>query len=287
MKSIVFTDTVDSLSFEGANGLYIEEGLSFRGYEPKTDISAERLSLSTPPRSINVPIVYVPARDTDGAGLPRLFNLLHRATTRDPMTVIVTSSTDGRDWKQRAYVSKVEASSVTPHVQKITATVELMDGWWVNDSSRFEYGRADVSPWLDLPHDAPYDLASYPLSHLGEHVPGMIADSVLLRLQISGAISRPQITADWGTGSNVYAYNGDIGSGETLTVDPLTHSANVNGRPVFEQLQRGAGLNSGSYIFQPIPVAQDLTGVTWSATLSWSKRFNFVITPLYRSLTVW
>lgn len=287
MKSIRFSDNVDALSFEGSNGLYIEEGLNLRGWEPTVDITAQEMSLSTPPRAVTVPIIYAKSEDTDGDGLPRLFNLLHRATTRTPMTLTVTSSTDGRDWKQRAYVSKLEANSVTPTLEKVTATVQLLDGWWVNDSSRFEYGQATVSPWLDLNHDAPYDLASYPLAHLGEQVPGMIADSVLLRFQIMGAISRPQITADWGTGSNMYAYNGDIGSGQTLTVDPLTHSANINGRPVFEQLQRGAGLGSGSYIFQPIPVSQDLEGVKWSATLSWSQRFSFVITPLYRSLTVW
>ena len=130
----------------------------------------------------------------------------------------------------------------------------------------------DAYQYLDHPYDMDYDYGP-------PSAPPVIAvdglDPMPFRMTIYGPCSNPTVTI----GGNRYRITGDIPGGARVEVDAVEGEKSVTlvnaaGDRInwFANAERGAGLDSGSYVFQPLPAGR--------AEVSWPGGYTFELTPV-------
>lgn len=171
---------------------------------------------------------------------------------------------DADGWTTRAYVVKAESQTITPVIIQQKLTVVLLDGIWRKVGESQHFWSDALTPGLDL--DYPYD---YPHDYLAATRNAVASNpmptAMPFQMVIFGPVSNPQLTL----GGNRYALDMDIPSGSYVTVTSIAGRRTIvmtaeNGDEtnVFDKGRRGAGLNGGEYIFQPIPAGD--SSVQWS-----------------------
>ena len=196
-------------------------------------------------------------------------------------------------WSQRAYVVAAEPTGHYRDWVDMTLTVLLLDGAWSTPhvasfepaSLASDYGKA-------YDYGYPYDYGP-PAPARSVEVPGTVPGP--FRLVIWGRAVQPSITI----GGNVYAFDISVPAGGYLLVDtlhdPVVELVTADGirTDAFSSAQRGGGLGSGSYAFQPIaPGSQlvswddsfgfDLTTYELEGEIPWAPRASSYSTPLAR-----
>lgn len=196
-------------------------------------------------------------------------------------------------WSQRAYVVAAEPTGHYRDWVDMTLTVLLLDGAWSTPhvasfepaSLASDYGKA-------YDYGYPYDYGP-PAPARSVEVPGTVPGP--FRLVIWGRAVQPSITI----GGNVYAFDISVPAGGYLLVDtlhdPVVELVTAGGirTDAFSSAQRGGGLGSGSYAFQPIaPGSQlvswddsfgfDLTTYELEGEIPWAPRASSYSTPLAR-----
>ena len=173
-------------------------------------------------------------------------------------------------WSQRAFVTASEPSNRFHGWMRTALTVVLLDGAWstphtaefMPSSLSSDYGKAYT-------YGYPYDYAP-PAPARTVDVPGT-TDSPF-RLVIWGRAVNPSITI----GGNVYAFAISVPAGGYLLVDtlhgPVVELVTADGikTDAFSSAQRGGGIGSGDYAFQPIAPGSQL--------VSWDDSFGFGLT---------
>ena len=173
-------------------------------------------------------------------------------------------------WSQRAYVVAQEPSDRYHGWVRASMTVLLLDGAWSMphvtsfepSSLASDYGKA-------YDYGYPYDYGP-PAPARSVDVPGTVPGP--FRLVIWGRAVQPSITI----GGNVYAFDISVPAGGYLLVDtlhePVVELVTADGirTDAFSCAQRGGGLGSGTYAFQPVAPGTQL--------VSWDDSFGFDLT---------
>ena len=171
---------------------------------------------------------------------------------------------DADGWTTRAYVVKAESQTITPVIIRQKLTVVLLDGIWRKAGELQHFWSDALQPGLDLdyPYDHPHD---YLVTTRNAVASNPMPTAMPFQMVIFGPVSNPQLTL----GGNRYALDMDIPSGSYVTVTSIAGRRTIvmtaeNGDEtnVFDKGRRGAGLNGGEYIFQPIPAGDSI--VQWS-----------------------
>lgn len=268
------------LSLDGDMGVYAEEAVGLRGYSPTVSLKGRHRIVSTPPRDIELPVkIRTP---TGSAAYETLCDICSTSLTT-PTRIEV----DG--WSQDIVVTAADVRSVTPTIREVTLGITLCTGYWYRLGETQRIG-GNREPFVVFPHqgnaglDYPYD---YPYDYLSPPAPTQVTidttqrgDDVLLRIVWYAADEPPSLTLN----GNTYAYNRTIPSDDYVTVDPLMHTVtrrtlNTEGATnVLRYAERGGGVNSGRYIFQPQTAAEPKLEVV-ACTPSLAD-----ITPIYRRI---
>lgn len=174
------------------------------------------------------------------------------------------------EWTQRAYLTGLTVSTVpSPAYAQADITVILCDGVWrrrlPTQSYTTQHPGSDAS--LDLPYDLPADLASPKLIQRVSN-PGILPAEFACR--IFGQATNPSFQL----GGNIYRLNDlTVPAGAYIQIiarsdekSIILHAADGGSKDCFAAGERGTGMNSGSYIFQPIPAGESI--------LSWSRAFG-------------
>lgn len=173
-------------------------------------------------------------------------------------------------WSQRAYVVAQEPSTRYHGWVRASMTVLLLDGAWSMphvtsfepSSLASDYGKA-------YDYGYPYDYGP-PAPARSVEVPGTVPGP--FRLVIWGRAVQPSVTI----GGNVYAFDISVPAGGYLLVDtlhePVVELVTADGirTDAFSSAQRGGGLGSGTYAFEPIAPDTQL--------VSWDDSFGFDLT---------
>lgn len=197
------------------------------------------------------------------------------------------------EWSQRAYVVAASPSARYVTWADLTLTVLLLDGAWSMphatsfgpSSLASDYGKAYT-------YGYPYDYGP-PAPARSVEVPGTVPGP--FRLVIWGRAVQPSVTI----GGNVYAFDISVPAGGYLLVDtlhdPVVELVTADGirTDAFSSAQRGGGIGSGTYAFEPIaPGTQlvswddsfgfDLTTYQLEGEIPWAPRASSYLTPLAR-----
>lgn len=202
-----------------------------------------------------------------------------------------TLSSNG--WSQRAYVVKSEPSDRYHGWVRADITVLLLDGAWsMPHATSFEPSSLASDYGKAYTYGYPYDYGP-PAPARSVEVPGTVPGP--FRLVIWGRAVQPSITI----GGNIYAFDVSVPAGGYLLVDtlhePVVELVTADGirTDAFACAQRGGGLGSGTYAFQPIaPGMQlvswddsfgfDLTTYQLEGEIPWRQRASSYSTPLAR-----
>ena len=184
-------------------------------------------------------------------------------------------------WSQTALVTGIEPSYDPPGPAKYTLTVALLDGLWRKRDDVQHFWSDALQPGLDLdyPHDYPHD---YMPTTRNASVVNSAVSAMPFEMVIYGPVSEPSITM----GGNTYELHMDIPSGAYVTINSVEGQRSIvmtaeNGdlTNVFAKGERGTGMGSGSYIFEPLPSGEHQ--VQW-------KGFGFDLTVIReRSVPAW
>lgn len=186
----------------------------------------------------------------------------------------VASSTPGTlssgGWSQRAYVVKSEPSDRYHGWVRASMTVLLLDGAWSTPHAS-SFGPASLASDYGKAYDYgyPYDYGP-PAPARSVEVPGTVPSP--FRLVIWGRAVQPSVTI----GGNAYSFDISVPAGGYLLVDtlhePVVELVTADGirTDAFSCAQRGGGLGSGSYAFEPIAPGVQL--------VSWDDSFGFDLT---------
>lgn len=180
-------------------------------------------------------------------------------------------------WSQTALVTGIEPSYDPPGPAKYTLTVALLDGLWRKRDDVQHFWSDALQPGLDLDYPHDYMPTTRNASVVNSAVPAMPFEMV-----IYGPVSEPSITM----GGNTYELHMDIPSGAYVTINSVEGQRSIvmtaeNGdlTNVFAKGERGTGMGSGSYIFEPLPSGEHQ--VQW-------KGFGFDLTVIReRSVPAW
>lgn len=180
-------------------------------------------------------------------------------------------------WSQTALVTGIEPSYDPPGPAKYTLTVALLDGLWRKRDDVQHFWSDALQPGLDL--DYPHD---YMPTTRNASVVNSAVSAMPFEMVIYGPVSEPSITM----GGNTYELHMDIPSGAYVTINSVEGQRSIvmtaeNGdlTNVFAKGERGTGMGSGSYIFEPLPSGEHQ--VQW-------KGFGFDITVIReRSVPAW
>lgn len=180
-------------------------------------------------------------------------------------------------WSQTALVTGIEPSYDPPGPAKYTLTVALLDGLWRkrDDVQHFWSDALQSGLDLDYPHD-------YMPTTRNASVVNSAVSAMPFEMVIYGPVSEPSITM----GGNTYELHMDIPSGAYVTINSVEGQRSIvmtaeNGdlTNVFAKGERGTGMGSGSYIFEPLPSGEHQ--VQW-------KGFGFDLTVIReRSVPAW
>ena len=180
-------------------------------------------------------------------------------------------------WSQTALVTGIEPSYDPPGPAKYTLTVALLDGLWRKRDDVQHFWSDALQPGLDL--DYPHD---YMPTTRNASVVNSAVSAMPFEMVIYGPVSEPSITM----GGNTYELHMDIPSGAYVTINSVEGQRSIvmtaeNGdlTNVFAKGERGTGMGSGSYIFEPLPSGEHQ--VQW-------KGFGFDLTVIReRSVPAW
>lgn len=180
-------------------------------------------------------------------------------------------------WSQTALVTGIEPSYDPPGPAKYTLTVALLDGLWRKRDDVQHFWSDALQPGLDL--DYPHD---YMPTTRNASVVNSAVSAMPFEMVIYGPVSEPSITM----GGNTYELHMDIPSGAYVTINSVEGQRSIvmtaeNGdlTNVFAKGERGTGMGSGSYIFEPLPSGEHQ--VQW-------KGFCFDLTVIReRSVPAW
>lgn len=180
-------------------------------------------------------------------------------------------------WSQTALVTGIEPSYDPPGPAKYTLTVALLDGLWRKRDDVQHFWSDALQPGLDL--DYPHD---YMPTTRNASVVNSAVSAMPFEMVIYGPVSEPSITM----GGNTYELHMNIPSGAYVTINSVEGQRSIvmtaeNGdlTNVFAKGERGTGMGSGSYIFEPLPSGEHQ--VQW-------KGFGFDLTVIReRSVPAW
>lgn len=185
---------------------------------------------------------------------------------RTPGTLVV----DG-EWRTAAYVAKAEPQSITPGMVESQLTMLLPDPWWRRESLNVFHMQMFEDPqWLDLPCDLPCDLGGMAAIRTVRN-PTPIRQPA--RITIYGPCTNPYVVI----GTNRYQVDASVPEGGRIEIDGASAvktivmvDAQGNRSNLFGKARRGAGLDGGEYIFQPLePGIQQI---------AWRNDFDFDVT---------
>lgn len=175
-------------------------------------------------------------------------------------------------WSQRAFVTAATVDVWRGRAVCLTLTVALLDGAWRKPVTRlFRPLEADpAEEWLDLPCDLPCDL----LPTVGDSaIESESPTASPIVLTIWGPAASPELTI----GGNVYAFDIDIPGGSRLVVDGASWPRSItmvseygDEADCFSCGERGEGVGSGRYCFEPVPAGR--------SAVSWEGGFGFDVT---------
>lgn len=173
-------------------------------------------------------------------------------------------------WSQRAYVVAQEPSARYHGWVRASMTVLLLDGAWsMPHATSFEPATLASDYGKAYDYGYPYDYGP-PAPARSVEVPGTVPSP--FRLVIWGRAVQPSVTI----GGNVYAFDTSVPAGGYLLVDtlhePVVELVTADGirTDAFSSAQRGGGLGSGTYAFQPVAPGSQL--------VSWDDSFGFDLT---------
>ena len=173
-------------------------------------------------------------------------------------------------WSQRAYVVAQEPSTRYPGWVQASMTVLLLDGAWSTPhATSFEPASLASDYGKAYAYGYPYDYGP-PAPARSVEVPGTVPGP--FRLVIWGRAVQPSVTI----GGNAYSFGVSVPAGGYLLVDtlhdPVVELVTADGirTDAFSCAQRGGGLGSGTYAFQPIAPGSQL--------VSWDDSFGFDLT---------
>lgn len=260
--------TVTSFVLGTDTSVFAQTAPALRGWKASYDLAGTQVSgVARTAREVTVPIVVHGEKGRENAAL--LSELISRSLDGLPARVSV------QGWSRRVFLPALTIQEVTRYRMTAELTVILLDGLWEYEGSPVRVVRASSADTsLDHDYDHDYDLAGMTSTSV---FPGgsVTSKDVLARLFFFGPCQNPTLTI----GENRFSVRTDVPEGAYLRVDPLTRTCEVtyeNGtvRDVFAQAVRGDGIDSGSYIFQPLP-ARDLE-------ITYGGDFDFSIVPIYR-----
>lgn len=236
-----------AINLSGDNGLYGQTALKIRGYA--WDYSTGDHALAGVSRSAREADLEIIAYREEGR---RSLDTLIEQSTLD-MDIQKPGILFIDDWQTDCYIPKIEISTVNPQYIKATLTIVLLNGVWrrgVTTMLQANTATPATSTFLDYPHGYPYDyLRPKPTQYVSNPMPYSVPVSIIYY----GPATNPYISI----GSNSYKISGVLQEGERIAVNPYDHTVTkieVNGRRsnVFSSADRGSGIGSGRYIFQPI-----------------------------------
>lgn len=276
--SFIFGDQFNPLEFDldGTRGLFGETANPLRGYQNTYTLAGRSLTgVSRPAREITLEVKAY--RDE---GIYTLKQFMREATVQmDGNSARIR--VDG--WEQKCQIPKIEVSEVKPNIATVSMTIALLEGFWLYTGETVSVVRtAQTEVALDHEYDFEHDYAGMSsVAYLGSEGNPLNAIDMLVGLRFYGPCSNPSVTIN---NNNRYQISTDIPDGGYVTVDPRTREvlltpSNGTVSNVFDKAERGSGLGSGSYIFEPQPPRR--TEVTYSG------EFDFDVIPYYRRQHLW
>ncbi len=202
---------------------------------------------------------------------PDTLDLLRRLADADMASGEAGTFVVDGEWETRAWIAKSEPQSITPTMVETQLTVVLVDGVWRRESMTHFEPRIDTgASGLDYPYDYPHDYAGMPLTVVLSNDTGAPQP---VRLTVFGPAVNPYVVI----GANRYEVDVTVPSESRLEIDGVGDVKTVvlvdqygNTSNVFDKAVRGGGRDSGTYIFQPIPVGDSVVG--------WTGGFEFDLT---------
>lgn len=171
------------------------------------------------------------------------------------------------EWSQRALIvgRDVQSPTPSPDLVIVAFTVILCDGTWSRTlpTQHFYPVSSGTNSQLDLPTDLPTDLAASRIALL-------VSNPSILPAEFVATIFGPCTNPSFTVGSNSYEFEDltvPIGGYVRLTATGLEKSIRLvteNGdeTDAFSHGVRGSGAGGGRYIFEPMPVGNNLLTVS-------------------------
>lgn len=260
--SYVCAATGKSIGFEGP--LYGETLAGLRGRV--WDYSLASRGMSGVARKTREATATVKIHDS-----PDTLDLLRRLADADMASGVPGTLVADGEWEAHAWIAKSEPQTVTPTMVETQLTFVLVDGVWRRESLNiFHMQTFEDSQWLDLPCDLPCDLGGMAAIQTVRN-PTPIRQPA--RITIYGPCTNPYIVI----GTNRYQVDASVPEGGRIEIDGASAVKTVvmadaqgNRSNLFGKARRGAGLDGGEYIFQPLePGIQQI---------AWRNDFDFDVT---------
>lgn len=171
-----------------------------------------------------------------------------------------TFSCDG--WSQRAYVTGVEAATVSGGAATVKLTVALLDGAWRRPTT-YEFRPGAGAGQVGTSHGYDYGYG-YGYSYSAEASREIEVDSVVpseFRMIVYGPATRPAVTV----AGNRYQVSTDVPDGGYMVVDSIEGTVTKVTRNGYKtnclaNASLGAGEGSGNYIFERVPAGTSTVG---------------------------
>lgn len=261
--------TGETIGFEGP--LYSETMPAIRGRAWAYSLGSRSLTgLAWQARELTLTVKAV-AGET-------MLDTLRALADHDVLAHSLDATTSGMlraddEWECRALIVKAEPQSITPRIIESQLTVTQLSRWRRDlPTVTFAPSEHGDYEWLDFPFDFPFDYGP-PSAPPVVVVDGL--DAMPFRMRVFGPCSNPVVTI----GGNRYMLSGGIPAGAWVEISSVEGGRTVTlvtegGDRLnwFAHAERGAGLGSGSYIFQPLPAGR--------SEVSWAGGFTFDLTPI-------
>lgn len=275
MRTFTYTSGVDAsqvVDLNAPDGLLVGQIMELRTRTWDVDLGSRTLKSAT--RAARTAKATAVCRDM--GLLDHACRVFDADLARLPVTggraTAGTLDVDG--WTQQAYAIRTEPDYVMPGLVRCEITFTLLDGVWRRDlpTGTFAPSEQGDYEYLDFPFDYPFDYGP-PSAPPVVVVDGL--DAMPFRMRVYGPCSDPVVTI----GGNRYMLTGDIPAGAWVEISSVEGGRTVTlvtegGDRLnwFAHAERGAGLGSGSYIFQPLPAGR--------SEVSWAGGFTFDLTPI-------
>lgn len=171
-------------------------------------------------------------------------------------------------WEQRAAIVSQTPTIIRRNFLEADLKIALLDGVW-RLPRRFSFvpGSDGGGAWLDLPNDAPYDLAEPPAP---------------THIEVDGIMPMPAVIIVYGPANspyvriagNTYEAKCNVPANGYLVIDPISEPRKAyvvdsqgNVTDVMSALVRGSGAGCGTYAFERVPPGFH--------EVSWPRTFGF------------